>query len=146
MNALFDLTLALADDALILGHRMSEWCRYAPTHEEDLALANIGLDLLGQGALFLGLAGTNSTNGKSVIPFLQPNKEAFLEYDIAKPSLKLANPLVLDLNALIAELKKLRGKKKPLSLAALRDLSEEQLPRLREGREFFSFLRHRRAG
>jgi ABC-type uncharacterized transport system involved in gliding motility auxiliary subunit len=36
------------------------------------------------GKIFLGLAGTNSTNGKSVIPFLQPNKEAFLEYDVAK--------------------------------------------------------------
>ena len=34
--------------------------------------------------IFLGLAGTNSTNGKSVIPFLQPDKEAFLEYDVAK--------------------------------------------------------------
>jgi ABC-type uncharacterized transport system involved in gliding motility auxiliary subunit len=36
------------------------------------------------GKIFLGLVGTNSTNGKSVIPFLQPNKEAFLEYDVAK--------------------------------------------------------------
>jgi ABC-type uncharacterized transport system involved in gliding motility auxiliary subunit len=33
---------------------------------------------------FLGLVGTNSTNGQAVIPFLQPNKEAFLEYDVAK--------------------------------------------------------------
>ncbi|MGH8040773.1 MAG: GldG family protein [Rudaea sp.] len=36
------------------------------------------------GKIFLGLAGTNSTNGKSVIPFLRPDKEAFLEYDVAK--------------------------------------------------------------
>jgi ABC-type uncharacterized transport system involved in gliding motility auxiliary subunit len=36
------------------------------------------------GKIFLGVVGTNSTNGKSVIPFLQPNKEAFLEYDVAK--------------------------------------------------------------
>ncbi len=36
------------------------------------------------GKIFLGLAGTNSTNGKSVIPFLRPDKEAFLEYDLAK--------------------------------------------------------------
>src|SRR5215475_15150323 len=40
-------TLRRADDALILGHRLSEWCGHAPTMEEDMALANIALDLLG---------------------------------------------------------------------------------------------------
>src|SRR5665213_3384915 len=40
--------LRRADDALILGHRLSEWCGHAPAMEEDLALANMGLDLLGQ--------------------------------------------------------------------------------------------------
>src|SRR5882762_7372639 len=40
--------LRRADDALILGHRLSEWCGHAPMMEEDMALANIGLDLLGQ--------------------------------------------------------------------------------------------------
>ena len=41
-------TLRRADDALVLGHRLSEWCGHAPTPEEDIALANMGLDLLGQ--------------------------------------------------------------------------------------------------
>ena len=40
--------LRRADDALILGHRLSEWCGQAPALEEDMALANMGLDLLGQ--------------------------------------------------------------------------------------------------
>ena len=40
--------LRRADDALILGHRVSEWCGHAPMLEEDMALANIGLDLIGQ--------------------------------------------------------------------------------------------------
>src|SRR4051794_2412321 len=40
--------LRRADDALILGHRLSEWCGHAPMLEEDMALANMGLDLLGQ--------------------------------------------------------------------------------------------------
>jgi ring-1,2-phenylacetyl-CoA epoxidase subunit PaaC len=40
--------LRRADDALVLGHRLSEWCGHAPMLEEDMALANIGLDLLGQ--------------------------------------------------------------------------------------------------
>ncbi|QWG11820.1 phenylacetate-CoA oxygenase subunit PaaC [Bradyrhizobium sediminis] len=41
-------TLRRADDALILGHRLSEWCGHAPILEEDMALANMALDLLGQ--------------------------------------------------------------------------------------------------
>jgi ring-1,2-phenylacetyl-CoA epoxidase subunit PaaC len=41
-------TLRRADDALILGHRLSEWCGHAPMLEEDMALANMALDLLGQ--------------------------------------------------------------------------------------------------
>src|SRR3954471_7542593 len=41
-------TLRRADDALVLGHRLSEWCGHAPMMEEDMALANMGLDLLGQ--------------------------------------------------------------------------------------------------
>ncbi|MCO5129464.1 MAG: phenylacetate-CoA oxygenase subunit PaaC [Xanthobacteraceae bacterium] len=40
--------LRRADDALVLGHRLSEWCGHAPMLEEDMALANIALDLLGQ--------------------------------------------------------------------------------------------------
>jgi ring-1,2-phenylacetyl-CoA epoxidase subunit PaaC len=40
--------LRRADDALILGHRLSEWCGHAPMMEEDMAMANMGLDLIGQ--------------------------------------------------------------------------------------------------
>lgn len=48
--------LARADDALILGHRLSEWCGHAPMMEEDMALANIGLDLIGQARALYGYA------------------------------------------------------------------------------------------
>lgn len=40
--------LRRADDALILGHRLSEWCGHGPMLEEDMALANMALDLIGQ--------------------------------------------------------------------------------------------------
>lgn len=40
--------LRRADDALVLGHRLSEWCGHAPIMEEEMALANMGLDLIGQ--------------------------------------------------------------------------------------------------
>jgi len=43
--------LRRADDALILGHRLSEWCGQAPMLEEDMALTNIGLDHIGQARL-----------------------------------------------------------------------------------------------
>jgi ring-1,2-phenylacetyl-CoA epoxidase subunit PaaC len=45
---LLNLVLRRADDALILGHRLSEWCGHAPLVEEDIALANVALDLVGQ--------------------------------------------------------------------------------------------------
>lgn len=47
-NALTDYTLRLADTSLILGHRLSEWCGHGPVLEQDIALANIALDLIGQ--------------------------------------------------------------------------------------------------
>ena len=56
-NAHAAYILRLADDALVLGHRLSEWCGKAPALEEDLALANQGLDLIGQARLFYAYAG-----------------------------------------------------------------------------------------
>jgi len=47
MAGLFEALLELADDHLVLGHRLSEWCGHAPTLEEDLALPNMALDLIG---------------------------------------------------------------------------------------------------
>ncbi|MEU9231059.1 1,2-phenylacetyl-CoA epoxidase subunit PaaC [Streptomyces subrutilus] len=49
--------LALGDDALILSHRLGEWAGHAPVLEEEVALANIALDLLGQARLLLTMAG-----------------------------------------------------------------------------------------
>jgi ring-1,2-phenylacetyl-CoA epoxidase subunit PaaC len=63
-NALFDSVLGLADDALILGHRLSEWCGHAPLLEEELALANIGLDLIGQARALYDYAGALEGKGR----------------------------------------------------------------------------------
>ena len=57
MEPLHAYCVRLADDRLVLGHRLSEWCGHAPILEEDIALANIALDLIGQANLFYGLAG-----------------------------------------------------------------------------------------
>jgi ring-1,2-phenylacetyl-CoA epoxidase subunit PaaC len=53
---LFEYTLRIADDSLILGHRVSEWCGHGPILEEDIALTNIALDLIGQATNFLEYA------------------------------------------------------------------------------------------
>src|SRR5689334_5806769 len=50
--------LRRADDALVLGHRLSEWCGHAPMLEEDMALSNIALDLLGQARELYSYAAT----------------------------------------------------------------------------------------
>lgn len=52
----FQYLLRLGDDRLVLGHRLSEWCGHGPILEEDIALANIALDLVGQATLLLDLA------------------------------------------------------------------------------------------
>ncbi|MFH8219447.1 1,2-phenylacetyl-CoA epoxidase subunit PaaC [Streptomyces sp. NPDC018057] len=49
--------LALGDDALVLSHRLGEWVGHAPVLEEEVALSNIALDLLGQARVLLSMAG-----------------------------------------------------------------------------------------
>jgi ring-1,2-phenylacetyl-CoA epoxidase subunit PaaC len=49
--------LMLGDDALVMSHRLQQWCTNAPTLEDEVALANIALDLLGQARLLLTRAG-----------------------------------------------------------------------------------------
>jgi ring-1,2-phenylacetyl-CoA epoxidase subunit PaaC len=63
--ALFDYLCRLGDNTLILGHRLSEWCGVAPVLEEDIALANTALDLIGQTQLWLNLAGQIEQKGRS---------------------------------------------------------------------------------
>ena len=61
----FPYLLGLGDDRLILGHRLSEWCGHGPILEEDIALTNIALDLIGQATLFLKLAAAAEGKGRS---------------------------------------------------------------------------------
>ena len=57
--------LMLGDDALVLSHRLQQWCTNAPTLEDEVALANIALDLLGQARLLLTRAGAADGSGRS---------------------------------------------------------------------------------
>ncbi|MGL4637725.1 MAG: 1,2-phenylacetyl-CoA epoxidase subunit PaaC [Beijerinckiaceae bacterium] len=61
---LFTYTLRLADTALVLGHRLSEWTGHGPTLEEDIALSNLGLDMIGQARLLYDYAGQREAKGR----------------------------------------------------------------------------------
>jgi ring-1,2-phenylacetyl-CoA epoxidase subunit PaaC len=63
--SLVSYLLRLGDDRLVLGHRLSEWCGHGPILEEDIALANVALDLIGEATLLLKLAGQLEGNGRN---------------------------------------------------------------------------------
>jgi ring-1,2-phenylacetyl-CoA epoxidase subunit PaaC len=70
--------LRLGDDALILGQRLAEWCGHAPALEEDIALTNISLDLIGQTQSYLSLAGSLFEDGVKTddeLTFLRTDRE-----------------------------------------------------------------------
>ena len=76
--ALAEYCLMLGDDALIMSHRLQQWLTRAPELEEETALANIGLDLLGQARLLYARAGVadGSRRGEDDFAFLR-NAPAF---------------------------------------------------------------------
>src|SRR3972149_3111453 len=64
-EALFQYCLRLGDNSLILGHRLSEWCGHGPILEEDIAMNNIALDLIGQSRLIFSYAGAVEGKGRT---------------------------------------------------------------------------------
>jgi ring-1,2-phenylacetyl-CoA epoxidase subunit PaaC len=69
--------LRMADTALILAQRLAEWCGHAPALEEDIALANMALDLLGQARALLSHAGALEGGGRDEdqLAFLREERE-----------------------------------------------------------------------
>lgn len=61
----FEFALRMGDNALILAQRLGAWCGHAPVLEEDIAMANVALDLLGQAKLWLACAGEIEGEGRS---------------------------------------------------------------------------------
>ena len=78
-NNLFTYTLRIADDSLILGQRLAEWCGHGPIIEEDIALSNIALDLIGQATNLLEYAATVENKGRSAddLAFLRFENQYF---------------------------------------------------------------------
>jgi ring-1,2-phenylacetyl-CoA epoxidase subunit PaaC len=72
-----DYVLRIADSALILGQRLAEWCGHGPVIEEDIALTNTALDLIGQARLLLTHAGRLEGRGRDedALAFLRVEPE-----------------------------------------------------------------------
>jgi ring-1,2-phenylacetyl-CoA epoxidase subunit PaaC len=90
--------LMLGDDALIMSHRLQQWLARAPELEEETALANIALDLLGQARLLLSRAGTADGSQRTEDDF------AFGRAEREFRSVRLAEVADADFAALIARL------------------------------------------
>lgn len=69
--SLFDYLLRLGDNTLILSQRLGEWCGHGPVLEEDIALTNVALDLLGQARMWLGYAGEIAGRDEDQLAFLR---------------------------------------------------------------------------
>lgn len=86
--------LMLGDDALVLAHRLSEWCSRAPDLEEDIALANIALDLIGQARLLLNRAAAADPGVVPALPEGSPvpaeDALAFFRDDAAFRNVRMA--------------------------------------------------------
>lgn len=65
VDPLFEEALRLGDTCLVLAQRLSAWCGKAPILEEDIAVANVALDLIGQAQMWLGLAGEIEGRGRT---------------------------------------------------------------------------------
>ena len=64
-DALFKYCLRQADNTLVIGHRLSQWCGHGPILEEDIAMTNIALDLIGQSRMFYQYAGEIENKGRT---------------------------------------------------------------------------------
>ncbi|SFG09937.1 ring-1,2-phenylacetyl-CoA epoxidase subunit PaaC [Palleronia marisminoris] len=84
--AFFDWLCRMGDSTLILGHRVSEWCGKAPALEEDIALANTALDLIGHTQMWLGLAAEVEDAGRDA------DRLAYL-----RDAMKFRNLLIVEL-------------------------------------------------
>ncbi|WP_406393735.1 phenylacetate-CoA oxygenase subunit PaaC [Streptomyces sp. NBC_00882] len=134
--------LALGDDALVLSHRLGEWAGHAPVLEEEVALANIALDLLGQARVLLSLAGD-----EDALAYLREER-AFRNLQLVEqPNGDFAHTIVRQLyfstyqHLLYAELAAGDGPFAPLAAKAVkevayhRDHAEQWTLRLGDGTE-----------
>jgi ring-1,2-phenylacetyl-CoA epoxidase subunit PaaC len=75
-QAHLEYVLRIADSSLILGHRLSEWCGHGPVLEEDIALTNVALDLIGQARSLYAYGGALESKGRGEDQFAFERSES----------------------------------------------------------------------
>lgn len=95
-EALYNYVLRLGDDSLILGQRLGEWCGHGPILEEDIAMTNISLDLIGQAMSLLDYAGELDGQGKDhdALAFLRFENEYRNALLVEQPNGDFANTMM----------------------------------------------------
>jgi ring-1,2-phenylacetyl-CoA epoxidase subunit PaaC len=107
-SQLFTYTLHLADNALILGQRNAEWCGHGPVLEQDIAITNISLDLIGQARNFYQYAAAIynelSAVDKEAVEYLMPRLWKTFNRELQEDDLAMLRDEKQYLNVLITEL------------------------------------------
>src|SRR5690606_6010739 len=137
---LIDYCIYLADDALVFGQRLAEWCSNAPYLEEDLAIANVGLDYIGRAKMLYEYAAElDGTRSADDIAFLRDSREyrnfLIVELPIGDFAFTMARQLILDLYG-TAFLEQLQHSKDPQLAAIARKGIKETRYHLRRSREW----------
>jgi ring-1,2-phenylacetyl-CoA epoxidase subunit PaaC len=96
VDPLFRYVLRLGDLSLVLGQRLGEWVGHAPALEEDLGLANVALDLIGQARLLLGYAGEieGLGRGEDEIAFLREGRDYLNAVLVEQPNVDFGRTIV----------------------------------------------------
>ncbi|WP_118135927.1 1,2-phenylacetyl-CoA epoxidase subunit PaaC [Oceanicella sp. SM1341] len=96
MDPFVTFCLRMGDNALILGQRTGEWCGHAPILEEDIAFANMGLDLIGQTQLWYGLACEAEGGARTPddLAFLRGEREFLNTQLVEQPNTDFAHALM----------------------------------------------------
>jgi ring-1,2-phenylacetyl-CoA epoxidase subunit PaaC len=138
-NPAFEYLLRLADDRLILGHRLSEWCGRGPILEEDIALSNIALDYIGHAALLYEYAAEIEGKGRN------PDELVYFRNDVEYKNLKLVELPKGDYSFTIAR-QFLFSSYSFLLYQNLKDMDDEQLSGMifKHLKEIKYHLRHSR--
>lgn len=93
---LYPALIELADDHLVLGHRLSEWCGHAPMLEEDLALSNFALDVIGTGRALYAYAAEVEGKGRSEddLAYLRSEREYLNCLLVERPNVDFAHTML----------------------------------------------------
>ena len=129
MSNLLNYTLRIADNALILGQRMSQWCSNGPTLEEDIAMVNISLDLFGQANGFYEYASSIDGNKSADdFAFLRSEREYFNSLIVEQKNGHFGDTIVrnslFDVYAVLFYIKLGKSKDETLSALGSKSLKE----------------------